>query len=153
MRLNPNQPLRDAYITALSAIGLPVKSKKIPKNSSAVQQYILITSQIKKRTCISKDCYDYLCSISVDINYFSPNGYVDSNKNDDIEGQVVNIIEDGIEVDGFMVKSSDFVQSIPLDIETPTYSIQRQIITYQHWLGQITNLSNGFPYTLPFTLS
>jgi hypothetical protein len=152
MRLNPNKPLRDAFIAALAPIGIPVKAKKIPKNAAA-QQYILITSQVKKRFAVSKDCYDYLCQTVFDICYYSLNGYADADKNDAVEEQLIQIIEDGIEVSGFIVKEINFIESIPLDIETPTYSIQRQVITYQHWLGQTAVQSIGFPYNFPFTLS
>lgn len=154
MRLNPNKPLRDAFIAALAPIGIPVKAKKIPKNATPVQQYILITSQVKKRFAISKDCYDYLCQTVFDICYYSPNGYADADKNDAVEEQLIQIIEGGVEVSGFIVKEINFIESIPLDIETPTYSIQRQVVTYQHWVGQtVSGEAIGLPYTLSFVLS
>lgn len=137
-RLNPNLPLRAAIITALTPIGIPVKSKKFPADTKTTKQYILITSQTKKRTAISKDCYDYLCSVVIDINSINTNGVADADSNDVIEEQVVQRIEDGLDIQFFIVKETIFVQSLDLDLETPTYSIQRRIVTYQFWVGQST---------------
>jgi hypothetical protein len=135
--LNPNAPLRNAYLTAWAATGLPVWAKKVPKSAVIPKQYILITSQTKQRTEVSKDCFEWLCQIVVDIIYVGAAGYASPIKNDDIEEIGVNAIQAGIVVAGFDVKSYDFIQSLDLDIETDTQSIERRVITYEHWLQQI----------------
>lgn len=155
MITNPNKPLRAAYIAALSTIGIPVKSKKMPIEQKA-QQYIILQSQTKERTEETKDgCLEWLCSIVIDITYYNPSGSANADLNDDIEEQVIDIIEQGISVDGFMVKSTRFIQSTDLSIETPNYTILRRIVTYQHWLAQTESSTENahFTYTLPFQLS
>lgn len=138
MITNPNKPLRAAYIAALTFIGA-IKSKKIPKSTGAIQQYIIIQSQTKDRTEETKDgCLEWLCSITFDINYFNPSGYSNQDIIDDIEEQAIDAIEQGITVEGFMVKSTKFIQSSDLSIiETPNYTVLRRVVIYQHWLGQV----------------
>lgn len=136
---SPNEPLRKAYIQAIATAlaGIPVWAKKIPKNVTPVPSlYILIISQEKQRTAIGKDCWEWLCQITLDITYVNPQGYSDTVKIDDVEAAVITAVEAGINVEGFMVKSVDLVNSSDLDTETPTQSIERRILIYEHWLCQ-----------------
>src|SRR6185312_12513336 len=107
-------------------------SKNFPIDTKTTKQYILISSQTKQRFAVSKDCYDYLCSVQIDVNSIFSNGVANADSNDQLEGQIVNQIEGGIlEVDGFRINEIRFIQSIDLDVSTPTMTILRRVITYQ----------------------
>ena len=154
-RTEPNQPLRAGLATVLTPIDVPVESKNFPIDTKTTKRYILISSQTKQRFAVSKDCYDYLCSVQIDVNSIFSNGVANADSNDELEGQIVNQIEGGtLEVEGFRINEIRFIQSIDLDVSTPTMTILRRVITYQFWLGQITQDDiAGFPYTFPFALS
>lgn len=136
--VNPEKYVRAAYIAAIATqTAVPVWAKKVPKNTSPVpSRYILISSQTKERTEVSKSCWEWLCSITVDIVFQGPAGYSDTEQIDDVEEAVLTAIEAGITAQGFIVKSVDLVQTSDLDAETPTQSIERRIVIYQHWLCQ-----------------
>lgn len=134
---NPNEPLRTAYVSALSSIQ-PLWVGKVPKSGVVPRSYTILGTQTKNPTEKGKDgCMEWLCTIVIDLFNVNAAGYSAKGVNDDIEAQIIDIIEAGIMVEGFQVKSTDFIDSIDLSIETPTASIERRVITYQHWLSQI----------------
>lgn len=136
--LDPNTPLRAAYITALAAVlNVPGWAKKVPKNANPIPaNYFLVHSQTLNPTERCKESFEWLCSIVVDIIYAGPSGYASPVQTETLEAGVFTAVENGIVVPGFDVKSIRFIDSINLDEETPTQSIERRVITYQHWLCQ-----------------
>lgn len=134
---NPEAPLRTAYIAALSGIQ-PIWAGEIPKDAVVPNQYTIIGDQTKNPTEKGKEgCMEWLCSIVIKIYNVNPAGYSALGVNDNIEEQIIDAIESGITVEGFMVKSTDFIDSVPFSLQTPTQSIERRSIVYQHWLAQI----------------
>lgn len=134
--LNPDKYLRAGVIAALTPTGKPVWAKKVPKNTTIPPLYTLITTQIKTRTEVSKDCWEWLCQMTLDIIGVRPAGYSSTVAIDDLEGQIVTIIEAGFNVQGFMVKDIRLIDSRPLDVETDTQSIERRILIYEYWLNR-----------------
>ena len=134
---NPNKYLRTAYVQGLPAYvnGIPVFVKKVPKSANPPSQYILITSQTKNQTAIGKDCFEWLCEIVVDCIYSGPAGFAAPVNNDDVEENVQSFVLSGVEMPGWQVKSNDFIGSIDMDAETPTQSIERRVLTFQHWVN------------------
>lgn len=131
--------MRGAYVTALAvATGVPVWSKKVPKDVDPIPlKYILITSQTKNRTEVDKDGFEWLCTITVDIYNVNEAGYSSIVNLDDIEENVINTIEEEIQIPGFITKSTVLFDSRDLETETASQSIERRILTYQHWLNNI----------------
>lgn len=134
--LDPNTALRVAYLNALSGVGIPGWAKKVPKNVTIPSNYFLVHSQTLNPTERCKENFEWLCSIVVDIIYAGPAGYASPVQTENIEAKIFTAIEAGIIVAGFDVKSIRFIDSVNLDEETPTQSIERRVITYQHWLCQ-----------------
>lgn len=135
---NPDEPLRTAYLAALAPVQ-PIWVEQVPKNVTVPLSYTLIGSQTKNPTEKGKEgCMEWLCTIVIDVYSISPAGYSAKSVNDTAEEQIIDIIEQGFAVDGFMVKSIDFVDSITFKtLQTPTQNIERRSITYQHWLAQL----------------
>jgi hypothetical protein len=143
--LNPNEPLRTAYVNKLrSATGLPVWAKKLPKGTNP-EQYILISSQPKLPTETSKNLteapltanrFEWLARITVEIVSVWDIGVAKPVSNDTVEAKVLTAVYEGLEVAGWRVKSYDVIDSIDLDFDTDRQSIERKIITFQHWLCQ-----------------
>lgn len=138
--INPNKYIRNSWITAFKlATGLDVWGKLVPKSvRQAPNSYILITAQSKNRFGVSKGCYEWLCTINVEVINITPQGFVSTVTVDDIEEKVLNAVEDGINVQGFTVK---FVRlagpPVDMDIDTDTEMIERRIISYELWLDNI----------------
>lgn len=138
MLVSPDKFIRKAYITALAPIGIPVYGKKVPISVKPIPpQYIILSTQTKQRTAVSKNGWEWSTQITVDIVSQGAKGFSGTDKLDDIEGQVVDAIENGITVDGFYVKSTNLLNSQPLDTETDTQSIERRILIYEHWVCQV----------------
>lgn len=133
---NPNTPIRAAYVTALrSATGLNVWGKRIPKSTPIPQKYIIIGTQTKQRFAVSKQCWEWICQVVVDINYVNPQGFSDTAELDAMEEMVLNTIQN-IKITGFNVKFTRLLSQTQLDAETPTQSIERSILMYEHWLNK-----------------
>src|SRR5690606_25144527 len=134
---NPNKYLRLAYITALEAdTGLSVYDKVIPKDLPFDTSYILITSQTKTRYAISKTCYEWLVVVNTEVVCVNEKGYISTLKVDDVEEGVLNSVQ-GITVPGWSLKSKDLLDSVDADLETPTHTINRRIITHEYWLSEL----------------
>lgn len=141
---NPNKPLRTAFISALKVAGnVEVWSKLVPRNVKPIpDQYILITTQTKTRVAVAKptdqlyDNFNWLVSTTIDMYNFSPAGYSNPGKNDDLE-ELITLAIENILVPGWAIKSRIFVQSLDLDVNTTENFIERRVITYQHWIEKL----------------
>lgn len=145
--VNPNEYIRTGYITAFAGINVPVWAKKVPKDKTPTPlTYILLHSQTKNPTAEDKDTQDegdiegdgpeWLCTIVVDIVSIREAGYSKPKILDDLEEQVLNAVRK-LKVPGFIVKSTELVDSTDLDSDTNSQTIERRILTYQHWLNNI----------------
>jgi len=136
--LNPNKYIRQAYIQALSvATGLNVWHKKVPKTVNPIpKQYLLLDSQTKNETVKAKlDYFEWLATLDLQIYNYNPKGFTDTEKVDNIEEIVIETIRvNGISIPNFSNKNVDILDSIDLDLETDTNSIDRRIIKFEHWL-------------------
>ena len=138
LRINPKKYVRKSIADALAtATGLKVWDKKVPKDfEPKPTQYILISSQVLNQTEESKEDFEWLMQTVVDIVNVEEAGYASTVDNDDVEQLVNTAILDGIQVLYFDVKETKLIDSLDLNIETPTNSIYRRVITFQHWLQQ-----------------
>lgn len=133
---NPNKHIRKTYVDALaSATSLPVYGNGIPKDKVLPDKYILLTTQTKNPFARDKENFEWLCSINIELYSVNEKGYNSSLKVDDIEEIVLTTISNGITVSGFNTKFVRFVDSVSLPIETPTNTINRIIVIYEHWLN------------------
>lgn len=138
MLVSPDKFIRKAYLTALAGVGVPAYAGKVPISVTPIpQQYILLTTQTKQRTAVSKNGWEWNTQITIDIIYNGKKGFSQMDKVDDTEGKVIEAIENGISVEGFAVKSTELVNSQPLNAETDTQSIERRILIYEHWVCQV----------------
>lgn len=144
--VNPDKYIRKAYIDMCNAF-LPTWEAGVPKTVSPIPAiYGLITNQTRNQTEESKGIEgepdsnnEWLCTITIDLNRVQPSGYFGSAPLDDIEQNIANIVEnDGLVVPGFIVKETNLILSQPLTGSTSTQSITRKIITYEHWLNNVT---------------
>lgn len=134
---NPNKPIRTAYITAFSALGVPVWAKKVPKGVTIPQVYVLLHSQTKNTTAEDKDSFEWLCTMVVDIVSRREAGYSKPEILDDLEEQINEIIFEEIPIPYFINKETSLVDSRDIDTETTTHSIERRLITFQHWVNNV----------------
>ena len=137
--INPNKYVRLAYVTALKeATGLPVYDTRIPISVDPVpSKYILLHSQTLQPTATSKTCYEWECTIVVDINSVQPQGNTSSVIVDDIQEQVITAVESLTGIPPFQMKSKKLENQYAQDVETDSASIQRRVLTYSHWLNRI----------------
>jgi hypothetical protein len=136
--INPNTPIRTALIAALNRIA-PVYVKKVPKSVTTIpNQYILINSQTKDPAERSKCGFEWLCTVNIEMVNLNTSGYANPIKNDEVEALVIEAIEAGLTIADFDNKEWLFINSIDLDVETPSQSIERRILTYSFWLQQVS---------------
>lgn len=136
--VSPDKFIRKAYIEAFQNAAIPANVwADIVPITDGDNPYILLTTQTKQRTAVSKNGWEWNTQITVDICYISPKGFSESNKVDDLEGAVIEAIENGIQVDNFAVKSTNLVTSQPLRTETDSNTIWRRILIYEHWVCQV----------------
>lgn len=134
---NPNEQIRKAYIDALSVTTWPVWSKRVPLNTTPIpKKYIILDSQTKQETEISKDCFSWLTSLNINYWLINTPGYVNTVTLDSVEELAINAIYN-ITIPGFIIQSINLLQSQNLDIDTPTTSIERRVSTYQIILWQV----------------
>jgi hypothetical protein len=149
--VNPDKYIRKAYIDMCKVFMPNTWEAGVPINMTPIPSfYILITNQTRNETEITKGVIDdngeldmygakeWLCTVTVDINRVQPLGNYGSAPVDDLEQQIMNVIEnDGLVVEGFVVKSARLVQSQPLVDSSKTQTITRKVFTYEHWLNNI----------------
>lgn len=135
--INPDKYIRLAYKNALNSFapGVPIWEKKFPTGTTPTGLYYLISTQTRNETERSKDGYEWLCSITIECVSVQGLGNASSVPINDLEEKLLSAVETGIDVSGFDVKETLFVDSISLDIEGQTDSIYRRVVTYQHWLN------------------
>lgn len=134
--INPDKYIRKAYYDALKVYA-PVWEKKVPKDVAIPNKYYLISSQTRNETERKKCGYEWSCSIVIECVNIQPNGYADSTIINDMEQDLLSIIDSGLTIAGFDMKQTNFIDSISLDTETPTNSIYRRVVNYQHWLNHV----------------
>lgn len=135
--LNPNTYIRMGYIAALSHLGVPIWAKVVPKGTKPLPTlYMLIRTQEKTPIEVSKDCWEWEVTVVLDMFRINAQGFTNTIPLDNLEGEVMTALESGIEVPNFMVKHSQFMDSIDLDFETDTQTIERRVLTYSFWLEE-----------------
>lgn len=135
---NPNTAIRTALVSALgTATGLIVKKDRIPLNTTPIPtKYIILQSQAKQPTERTKDCYEWLASINIDIYIINTLGYVGGIPIDNYEEQVINAME-SLDIPNWNLKRVLLIQSNDLPVDTLTSSIERRVLQYNLWLWQI----------------
>lgn len=133
--INPDKYVRLAYKTPLETVA-EVFEKKVPKDGIIRNKYYLISTQKKNEIERSKDGYEWLVSIVIECVSIQDLGFASSVSINDMEEHLISVVDSGLNIAGFDLKETTFVDSIPLDIDTPTNSIYRRVVTYQHWLNR-----------------
>ncbi len=142
--LNPDKYIRAKYISLLSAVfngsvQVPVFDMRVPKNVIAPTR-IVITSQTKTQSDTTKCGHNWDCSITLDIINELPQGYASTVILDDIEEQISNLIDlqDGdIDITPFICYNTHTGIPTDLSYETPTLSIGRKVLRFNHKVGGI----------------
>ncbi len=137
---NPNKYIRQAYITALSGLNIPVWDKGVPADVQTPATYILIQSQTKTETQRNKCDKDWQVSTSVDIYDRSQRGFADSSVLDDIEQQITDALSASVMTDlaipGFYVYNTFVDESVDAPQETPNETILHRALRFRVILGQ-----------------
>lgn len=137
--VNPTKYVRAGIISTLNSAGItvPIYEERVPKNVIPHPNlYILLTSPGKVHNVQSKNEYEWLANVNVDINKVNPQGYAVGGNLEDLVGQVMTAIEN-VSFPVFGAPKNRyhmFVNEQPFTVETDTMSIQRRVLTYQFWL-------------------
>lgn len=132
--INPNKYIRKGLIDLIApATGLPVYDVSIPLDEILPNQYVLLHSQTKRKTAQSKWCYEWMCSINIDVFSINKKGFVSSAKNDDIEGLILTAMN-SFKLGNFSVKDVNLIDSVPSVVEMPDHTINRTVLIYEIWV-------------------
>lgn len=144
--LNPTKYVRAAYISLLGGISsgsmpVPIFDKLIPSSTPIPPIRILIETQTSAITAENKCGHQWLCTILLDIIYEQNTSFVNSATLDDIEQQISDIIDlwtSGrieVAIPPFIVNHTTFAGSHSIEVQTPTLTITRRLVRYQHRLS------------------
>lgn len=132
--LNPDKYVRKAFIDALTvSTGLPVWENGIPRDQVLPDRYIILHSQTKQPFSNAKGCFEWLSTIVLDLNSVNEKGFQDMLPINDLEETVLNT---SITVPNFKVRYLNLINSQPLNAETPTQTINRQVLNMELWLDK-----------------
>lgn len=133
---NPDKYIRAAYASAISnATGLPVYDSGIPISVDDLpDKYYLIGTQTKNPTAASKYGWEWMCTVELHCVFVNSKGYSSGATVDDMEEPVLSIGR-SLSVPEFRSIQTNFIDSIRLDMETQTNTINRKIVIYEHWLN------------------
>lgn len=135
---NPDFYLREAYITGLQAAGLNAYNEFIPINLNPIPtEYVLVTSQTKTPTARTKEDFEWNSRITLNIVKVNRFGASDITTVNAMEETCINMIEAGVIVPNFIVKSTYLIDSLPLNLNDKITSITRQVLLYEHWLCEM----------------
>lgn len=138
--LNPNKYLRGGIVTALKTVtGLDVWHNRVPISVKPIpKKYIILDSQTKNEYARGKTCFEWMCTIDVNIYNINTLGNSSAVQVDDIEQQVINTIKgNNFTVANFHVKNVDILESIEMDFDTTTESVDRRMIKFDIWLNNV----------------
>jgi hypothetical protein len=146
--MNPDKYIRKAYIDGLSLLtGLPAYHKRLPVDIYPLpSMYILITTQTKnesgtkgKQLSTSLSAFrltEWMCSITIEIIRVNERSFGSYASVEDVEEQIIDWVRTQLQVPEFYVKETELVDSISLDIDTDTVSMDRKVLTFQHWVNE-----------------
>jgi hypothetical protein len=140
---NPNKYIRQAYITLLAGIGVPIWDTSVPNDVVVPAKYILLSSQTKNE--INRTKCDKLWNFTLQVDIFSrgTRGYSAFSINDDIEELVTNIITPNVNTDidlsTFNFKCYNTFTTQPTDIsqQLPNETILHRVLRFRHIIGEI----------------
>jgi len=137
--LNPDKYVREGYIADLEPLlgGVPIWDGGIPVDEPTPDVYVLITTQTKRPTERTKDGFEWMGTITLDIVSIRPPGTHNTAIVDDIEEILIERIEQEIDIPGFINNNTLFVDSVSLKDENASQSVDRKILIYEHWLNWV----------------
>ena len=139
--INPTKYVRKGIIDALKAsVTTNVWEELVPKNVIPIpNNYILLTSPTLQADILSKNDYEWLSTINIDIYSVSPQGYVSGVILDDmVEGVLNAMAELTVPVFNIPKNNQRLVNMQPFSpLQVETASIQRRVLTYEFWLNRI----------------
>lgn len=114
MPTNPDKYIRAAYISLLNGIGIPVYSNMVPKDKQPITKYVLMSTQTKTQSNISKPTaanieqhspHDWESYITLQIFNWNIKGYSNQVVVDDIAEIIITRLETiGLSVQNFHVQ-------------------------------------------------
>lgn len=139
--VNPNKIVRKAVIDALRlSTGVNVYENSLPIDiDNEPPVWITIHSQSKKKTEVSKKCFDWNCQITIDIFSEQEKGFSSQLTADDLEGIVLTDMEVlRIPNANGYVKDRTLLDSVSSLLETEDKTINRITVKYEIWLSQVS---------------
>ena len=133
--INPNKHIRAAIVSAMSPV--PVHYKRTPKTRDNGSEYVVMDSQSKQRTSISKSGYEWMCQVNIDAYSITEIGMPPTTNIDDLEENILNAMSDLNVGGGFTTKFVRLLNQIDLDVQTDTENIERRVLTYELWISKI----------------
>lgn len=139
---NPNKALRTAYILALDGIiSVPILDRRIPKDFSELETYVLVTTQTAtdvNRTKCGNNAND--CTILLQTIHKNDQGYADSSIVDDIHSSIIDLINKNgqLTVIGFKMMDTEMeLNTVDDAFEFATQTVIRGLLRFRHVLIEI----------------
>src|SRR5690606_23342761 len=123
--INPNKYVRIALINVLSAAtSISFYDTMLPRDVTPVpSSYGIIYNQTMSRYDVGKANHDWLCGVNIDLYDIGDLGSNNSDTIDDMEEDVLKALENGVDVNGFVVQAVSFLKSETVNSQSDTNSI------------------------------
>jgi hypothetical protein len=141
----PDKYIRQAYITAINAelsanyVTCAIFETEVPKDVIPIPATrMILSTQTKKQANTTKCGHDWNCTILVDIISEQNQGFSDKSITEDLEELVNNAIDispSDLLIPPFIVYNTQVLSSNDMGLETPTKTINRKVVRFQHILG------------------
>lgn len=149
---NPDETVRTKYISLFSTVTtpngsgvqvVPVFDKLVPKSVVPIPATrIVITTQTKNQANTTKCGHDWATVITLDIINEQSQGFANTAVLDDIEEQISDLIDlqnGDVDFSPFICYNTQTHTPVDLSFETPTLSIGRKVLRYEHQLSGVLN--------------
>lgn len=133
----PDKSIREEIINRITAETLVFATDQVvPVSVDTPNVYILVHSQGRDRTAVTKQNYEWIGSVTLTLVKVNEKGYISSVELDDLDTEVCRIM-DSIKIPGFKTNFSRFFDSLSDNLESPANTINRKHIMYEIWVNRI----------------
>lgn len=136
MRQNPDKYVIKGLLSALAVQNVTAYLKKFPIETPVPGTYVLITAVSKAPTERSKEDWEWSVKVTFNIVRVNVRGFAGNTSAEDVEQICMNVCEYGFAVDGFSLKRAEMIESMPLDMDDKTTTIERRVLIYEFWMQQ-----------------
>ncbi|MEI2271827.1 hypothetical protein OHD16_06700 [Sphingobacterium sp. ML3W] len=139
--------LRKEYLRIVTgSTGLPGFDTSVPLDVSPLpNEYYLVSNVSRTQTTLAKAPESYVTGyrknenrvfLNVDVNVRLKKGFNSSFSVEKYVDAIIENLSSSLNPQGYYVKETKLVNMVPMNVVTDTNSIQRMVISFEHWVSK-----------------